>query len=200
MAKIEHQWMNVYVCYAGEEESVMLPLDDEKRECLLKDLQIEKLSDGYIYGWHATQGIEKICNVHVEHDTDIEKLSEFAEWVMWACEQDTDPNPTEVFTAVLYSKMRDHSVGVDEAIEITKNLDRYEVIPVDDAFEYGYEYLYGGNNDMTYSEFAESVEKYIDFEEYGKMRLEADGAIKTEHGYVIEHNDIQPVQGQDQSM
>ena len=91
-------------------------------------------------------------------------------------------------------------ISLDRAMEIAENIDRYEIVPEADAYEYGYEYLYGGNNDMTYSEFAESVEKYIDFEEYGKMRLEVDGAIKTEHGYVIEHGDMEPVQEQELSM
>ena len=200
MAKLDPQWINVEYMFSGDDECVMLPLDDEKRQCLKDSLRINDLSDGFVSSWKVSSGLRGLYHIRVDFDTDIEQLSKFAEWVMWACEQDTDPNPTEVFTAVLYSKMRDHSVGVEEAIEITKNLDRYEVIPVDDAFEYGYEYLYGGNNDMTYSEFAESVEKYIDFEEYGKMRLEADGAIKTEHGYFIEHKDIEPVQGQNQSM
>ena len=82
MAKLGPQWINVEYMFSGDDECVMLPLDDEKRQCLMESLRIDDLSDGFISSWKVTSGLRGLYHIRVDFDTDIEQLSKFAEWVM----------------------------------------------------------------------------------------------------------------------
>ena len=81
-------------------------------------------------------------------------------------------------------KMGEHSDSVQDLINLTENLDCYEIYPdITDEYDLGY-YLINelGCYDMN---TLKALENYIDYKEYGDDTALNENGVFTDYGYVV---------------
>jgi len=167
-----------------------------------------------ITGWQDTEilqvrlditGLEKILTETIKKTMSQEMLDELN--YLAAKIEGMNNNEYEVFTSALEAKR--HCGSVAELINLTENLNRFELQPAFNAAMLG-EHLVDGDAD-NYSaglqklydsedeelrgviNYIETLEKYVDYSAYGKEYADNEQGVFTENGYLTESGEFQEV-------
>ena len=90
-----------------------------------------------------------------------------------------DPEELLKFTAAIAHG--EYASSPEDLINLTHNLDRYELYPVQNAEEYGLWLV----DELLALEVPEQVRDYFDFEAYGEATAINEGGTFTLHGYML---------------
>ena len=90
-----------------------------------------------------------------------------------------DPEDMEKFIAAV--KHGEYAGSAEQLINLTYNLDRYELYPVQNAEEYGLWLV----DELAAMELPEQARDYFDFEAYGEATAINEGGTFTSRGYML---------------
>lgn len=90
-----------------------------------------------------------------------------------------DPEDMGKFIAAV--EHGEYAGSAEQLINLTYNLDRYELYPVQNAEEYGLWLV----DELSAIELPEKARDFFDFEAYGEAAAINEGGVFTSHGYVL---------------
>lgn len=90
-----------------------------------------------------------------------------------------DPEDMEKFIAAV--EHGEYAGSAEQLINLTYNLDRYELYPVQNAEEYGLWLV----DELSTMELPEQARDYFDFEAYGEATAINEGGTFTSRGYIL---------------
>jgi len=90
-----------------------------------------------------------------------------------------EPDELMKFSAAI--EFGEYASSAEDLINLTHNLDRYEIYPVQNAEEYGLWLV----DELFAMELPEQVRDYFDFEAYGEATAINEGGTFTSHGYML---------------
>ena len=155
--------------------SLSLPASEEKLELARENLQADDLNEVNIISLHSPKtSLENFLPVSYQ----IEDLNAFSYQLQKMQITDSE-SKLEKLKAVLCAEMPD---TLQEIMEITENLHQYQILVPDDiktAKDYVF-YVMDHDPDATME-----LEDFIDYEGYGKYRMDLDGVTQTSYGYVF---------------
>lgn len=155
--------------------SLSLPATEEKMELARKNLGVNHLEECSIIDLSSQiRDLES----HLPYDYSIDGLNDFAR-LLGSKVLDGTEETLERLCAVLTAEMPE---TIQEASEIAENLERYVLLPDDirTPEEYAHHVLQEAGihiNDEIYG--------FVDFEGFGKARMQRDGVVSTVHGMVF---------------
>lgn len=155
--------------------SLSLPASEEKLELARENLQVVDLNAAGIVSLHSDKtSLEDFLPVACR----IEDLNAFSYQIqkMQIAESESK---LEKLKAALCAEVPD---TIESVMEITENLERYEVLPEDlqTAKDYA-DFLMGKENIYVDPQ----LEDYTDLERFGEERMSRDGAVQTAYGFVV---------------
>ena len=155
--------------------SLSLPATEEKMELARKNLGVNHLEECSIID--LTSQIRDLES-HLPYDYSIDGLNDFAR-LLGSKVLDGAEETVERLCAVLTAEIPE---TIQEASEIAENLNQYTILPDDirTPEEYAHHVLQEADihiNDEIYG--------FVDFEGFGKARMQRDGVVSTVHGMVL---------------
>lgn len=155
--------------------SLSLPATEEKMELARKNLGVNHLEECSIID--LTSQIRDLES-HLPYDYSIDGLNDFAR-LLGSKVLDGAEETVERLCAVLTAEIPE---TIQEASEIAENLNQYTILPDDirTPEEYAHHVLQEADihiNDEIYG--------FVDFEGFGKARMQRDGGVSTVHGMVL---------------
>lgn len=155
--------------------SLSLPASEEKLELARENLQVDDLNEVNIISLHSLKAsLENFLPVAYR----IEDLNAFSYQIQKMQITDSE-SKLEKLKAALCAEMPDTMKSV---MEITDNLERYEILPEDvqTAKDYA-DFLM--KKESIYID--PQLEDYTDLEGFGEERMNRDGAVQTVYGFVV---------------
>lgn len=164
-----HKYNNGILCG----EWVKLPVSEDKLESVLRRIGINKFCSEYFITDYETL----LSNLHISEYASIDDLNEFAERVNGLADHDY-----EKLAAVLECE---GSMSIVEILEIIDDLDNFDLLAdVEDDEALGEYYADVG---CIFHNIPDSIQRYFDFEAYGRdIRLESNLCF-TSYGAVIDN-------------
>lgn len=155
--------------------SVALPASEEKLEVAAKNLGVQDL--GHCVPEEVTAREWELVD-HLPLTLDVRGLNAYVRLLKEEGVLDSDEKRKKL-CAALEAELPEN---MDEAIEIAANLDRYSILPgeIREPSSYACHVL----ADWIY-QFDSRLGIYIDYEGYGKSRMQADGVVETNYGLVV---------------
>ncbi len=164
-----HKYNNGILCG----EWVKLPVSEDKLESVLRRIGINKFCSEYFITDYETL----LSNLHISEYASINDLNELAERIEGLADHDY-----EKLAAVLECES---SMSIAEILEIIDDLDSFDLLAdVEDDEALGEYYADVG---CIFHNIPDSIQRYFDFEAYGRdIRLESNLCF-TSYGAVIDN-------------
>ena len=166
--------MSVKLEYNGKHFISGLPMDEDGIETAKINLGATDLDDCDISLEVNNRYLNGIVEVSEQNFTELNSIAEWAE--------SADEDELKKFAAAVQAYRPDTIYGISNIID---NMSAFELVEAGSAEEYGREALYGMNSREELTRcFADTVEGYIDFNQFGDDLIDSDDAKETDYGYI----------------
>ena len=153
--------------------TLSFPATTEQVQAALREIGIDRLFSSEIIILDYSIGVKGVTRALGEY-THIDELNYLASRL-----NELDPEELMKFTAAV--EHGEYASSAEELINLTYNLDHYELYPVQNAEEYG---LWLVDELMTL-QLPEQARDYFDFEAYGEATAINEGGTFTSYGYML---------------
>lgn len=149
------------------------PITTEQVQAALREIGIDRLFSSEIIILDYSIGVKGVARALGEY-THIDELNYLASRL-----NELDPEELMKFTAAV--EHGEYASSAEELINLTYNLDHYELYPVQNAEEYGLWLV----DELMVLQLPEQARDYFDFEAYGEATAINEGGTFTSHGYML---------------
>ena len=158
--------------------SLSLPATDEKLELVRKNLGIRDFGECRLAGMTST--VSGLKN-HLPCSYTVQELNAFAAILFDKVLDGTEETVTRLFAALTAEMPED----MKAALEIAANLGRYEVLPEEIRTPLDYA---GHVLEKAQIHIDDEIRPFVDYEGFGKHRMQKDGVVQTVHGMVLRND------------
>lgn len=149
------------------------PTTTEQVQAALREIGIDRLFSSEIIILDYSIGVKGVARALGEY-THIDELNYLASRL-----NELDPEELMKFTAAV--EHGEYASSAEELINLTYNLDHYELYPVQNAEEYGLWLV----DELMALQLPEQARDYFDFEAYGEATAINEGGTFTSQGYML---------------
>lgn len=149
------------------------PTTTEQVQAALREIGVDRLFSSEIIILDYSIGVKGVARALGEY-THINELNYLASRL-----NELDPEELMKFTAAM--EHGEYASSAEELINLTFNLDHYELYPVQNAEEYGLWLV----DELMALQLPEQVRDYFDFEAYGEATAINEGGTFTSQGYML---------------
>ena len=153
--------------------TLSFPATTEQVQAALGEIGIDRLFSSEIVILDYNIGIKGVARALGEY-THIDELNYLASRL-----EGLDPEDMGKFIAAV--EHGEYAGSAEQLINLTYNLDRYELYPVQNAEEYGLWLV----DELAAMELPEQARDYFDFEAYGEATAINEGGTFTSRGYML---------------
>lgn len=149
------------------------PTTTEQVQAALREIGVDRLFSSEIIILDYSIGVKGVARALGEY-THINELNYLASRL-----NELDPEELMKFTAAV--EHGEYASSAEELINLTYNLDHYELYPVQNAEEYGLWLV----DELMALQLPEQARDYFDFEAYGEATAINEGGAFTSQGYML---------------
>lgn len=149
------------------------PTTTEQVQAALREIGVDRLFSSEIIILDYSIGVKGVARALGEY-THINELNYLASRL-----NELDPEELMKFTAAV--EHGEYASSAEELINLTYNLDHYELYPVQNAEEYGLWLV----DELMALQLPEQARDYFDFEAYGEATAINEGGTFTSQGYML---------------
>ena len=149
------------------------PTTTEQVQAALREIGVDRLFSSEIIILDYSIGVKGVARALGEF-THIDELNYLASRL-----NELDPEELMKFTAAV--EHGEYASSAEELINLTYNLDHYELYPVQNAEEYGLWLV----DELMALQLPEQARDYFDFEAYGEATAINEGGTFTSQGYML---------------
>lgn len=149
------------------------PTTTEQVQAALREIGVDRLFSSEIIILDYSIGVKGMARALGEY-THINELNYLASRL-----NELDPEELMKFTAAV--EHGEYASSAEELINLTYNLDHYELYPVQNAEEYGLWLV----DELMALQLPEQARDYFDFEAYGEATAINEGGTFTSQGYML---------------
>lgn len=153
--------------------ALSFPTTTEQVQAALREIGIDRLFSSEIIILDYSIGVKGVARALGEY-THIDELNYLASRL-----NELDPEELMKFTAAV--EHGEYASSAEELVNLTYNLDHYELYPVQNAEEYGLWLV----DELMALQLPEQARDYFDFEAYGEATAINEGGTFTSQGYML---------------
>ena len=153
--------------------TLSFPTTTEQVQAALREIGIDRLFSSEIIILDYSIGVKGVARALGEY-THADELNYLASRL-----NELDPEELMKFSAAV--EHGEYASSAEELINLTYNLDHYELYPVQNAEEYGLWLV----DELMALQLPEQVRDYFDFEAYGEATAINEGGTFTSQGYML---------------
>lgn len=153
--------------------TLSFPTTTEQVQAALREIGVDRLFSSEIIILDYSIGVKGVARALGEY-THIDELNYLASRL-----NELDPEELMKFTAAV--EHGEYASSAEELINLTFNLDHYEIYPVQNAEEYGLWLV----DELMALQLPEQARDYFDFEAYGEATAINEGGTFTSRGYML---------------